>query len=576
MFDFLRRPVAAVAEAVRRAGFFSNAPVVPKRDPGGTLERWAEAAVAALPRGEGTFDSTDIASAKRAMLGSRGVLPPELLGFFERTGYPGPLVCAYLAQHWLINKACWMPARDAVRRGYKVVTDEGDELANDDARRIRRADERYKVARHLREFVGLGRVFGYRIALFKVDYPNPAEAYENPFNIDAVRPGTYRGIVQVDPNWCSPVLDTVNASRPDSLNYYEPTWWLIGGRKYHRSHLVIFRNGELPDVLKPQYQYGGIPVPQLIVERVYNAERTANEAPQLAMTKRTTTFATNTEAMMTDELAFMERLETWARFRDNYAVKILDKEADAINQFDTSLADLDAVIMSQYQLVAAAANVPATKLLGTTPKGFNATGEYEESSYHEELESIQTNDLLPLLRRHHELLARSEFPNLRFEAQFEPLDTPTAKEAAETEKIEADRDAVLVGLGAIDGWDVRERLRRDPRGAYLGIEAAERPDPAEPEEVDPNAEGAALDAWDGVRLVTNQRHLDPMVVAEKVAARDYDVQVSPILADSAGMPYRVILDGHHSLVAARMAGVEPRFVEADPTVGDYEVVTRGA
>ena len=57
--------------------------------------------------------------------------------------------------------------------------------------------------------------------------------------------------------------------------------------------------------------------------------------------------------------------------------------------------------MSQYQLVAAAANVPATKLLGTTPKGFNATGEYEEASYHEELESIQANDLSRLLARHH-------------------------------------------------------------------------------------------------------------------------------------------------------------------------------
>ena len=30
--------------------------------------------------------------------------------------------------------------------------------------------------------------------------------------------------------------------------------------------------------------------------------------------------------------------------------------------------------MTQYQLAASVANVPATKLLGTQPKGFNATG----------------------------------------------------------------------------------------------------------------------------------------------------------------------------------------------------------
>ena len=40
--------------------------------------------------------------------------------------------------------------------------------------------------------------------------------------------------------------------------------------------------------MKPAYLYGGLPVPQLISERVYAAERTANEAPMLAMTKRLT------------------------------------------------------------------------------------------------------------------------------------------------------------------------------------------------------------------------------------------------------------------------------------------------
>ncbi len=34
------------------------------------------------------------------------------------------------------------------------------------------------------------------------------------------------------------------------------------------------------------YNYFGVSVPERIYERVYASERTANEAPQLAMTKR--------------------------------------------------------------------------------------------------------------------------------------------------------------------------------------------------------------------------------------------------------------------------------------------------
>ena len=49
----------------------------------------------------------------------------------------------------------------------------------------------------------------------------------------------------------------------------------------------------MPDTLKPSYNYGGIPLPQLIYERVYAAERTANEAPQLALSKRTSVLKVN-------------------------------------------------------------------------------------------------------------------------------------------------------------------------------------------------------------------------------------------------------------------------------------------
>src|SRR5690606_36986455 len=95
-------------------------------------------------------------------------------------------------------------------------------------------------------------------------------------------------------------------------------------------------------------------------------------------------------------------MEQFSLIRNNYGV-MLHGEGETVGQMDTSLADFDALLMTQYQLVAAEANVPGTKLLGTTPKGFNATGEYEEAVYREELESIQTNDLSPMLERHYKL-----------------------------------------------------------------------------------------------------------------------------------------------------------------------------
>lgn len=415
-------------------------------------------------------------------------LPDNLMAWYASQSFIGHALCAIIAQHWLIDKACTMPARDAIRHGYDihVVGLEADEGADpldaeeDDeetklVKQIREFDKKYRVRKNMEEFIRMGRIFGVRVLLFRVDSDDP-NYYENPFNPDGVTPGSFKGIVQVDPYWCIPDLDGVDASNPASEHFYEPTWWTINGKRYHRSHLCIFRNSPPPDILKPMYQYGGIPVPQKILERVYAAERTANEAPQLAMTKRTLVWKTDVAQLLMNQAKFAEHMGNWSAARDNYGVKLVDSE-DTMEQHDTGLADLDATIMTQYQLVAAGANVPATKLLGTTPKGFNATGEYEESSYHEELEAIQANDLTDFLDRYHTILLRSEIEPKRglapgtisLTVDWAPVDSPTAKEYAEINKINADTDVQLANVGAIDGMDVRNRLKKDPNSGYTGL-----------------------------------------------------------------------------------------------------------
>jgi len=215
-------------------------------------------------------------------------------------------------------------------------------------------------------------------------------------------------------------------------------------------------------------------VPQKIYERVYAAERTANEAPMLVQTKRLNVLKLDTTQGITNLPQLVSNLQEMNALRDNYGWRIcgLDEE---IQQLDTGLADLDEVIMTQYQLVAAIANVPVTKLLGTVPKGFNATGEYDESNYHEELESIQTHELQPLIDRHLLMVSRScpSFKSKNLIATWNKLDTPTAKEAAEIEQLKANTAQMLSATGAIDGLDIRTRLMTDPESYYFGMEERE-------------------------------------------------------------------------------------------------------
>lgn len=387
--------------------------------------------------------------------------------WYAARGFIGYQICAMIAQHWLVNKACTMPGRDAVRHGWEITSNAGDALTPEQLKEIRKLDKKFKVRKNLIEMVKFSRVFGIRIVMFKIQ-TNEKDFYEKPFNIDGIKKGSYLGISQIDPYWITPVLDAEAIADPSSIHFYEPTWWVINGRRIHRTHLVVIICNDVADLIKPTYLYGGISIPQMIAERVYAAERTANEAPMLAMTKRLYVQKMDMTAAMANQELLQAKLEFQNTVRDNYGTLAIGIE-DEVEQLETTLTDVDQVIMTQFQLVAAASNVPATKLLGTSPKGFDATGEHETDSYHEELETIQENDMTPLLERHYELMAKSEgTPEVEF--AWNAVDSPSAKDIADINKVRADTGAVLVNAGAIDGTDERERIIKDKDSGYNGID----------------------------------------------------------------------------------------------------------
>jgi len=415
----------------------------------------------------------------------------QLMPWFMQQGFIGYQNAAFIAQHWLIYKACAVPVDDAIRNGYDITTVTGEDLPEDALKLLKSADRRYGLTGAMRDFGIKGRIFGIRIALFEVESSDP-EYYEKPFNLDGVKKGSYKGISQVDPYWCAPILDMSSAGVPSGRHFYEPTWWLIGSRRVHRTHLVIFKYADPPDVLKPMYLFGGIPLPQMIMERVYCAERTANEAPALALSKRTTVWLTNMADVMANTQKADALMQQWIAMRDNFGIKLGDKEGDQFEQFDTPLGDFDSLVMTQYALVAATAGCPITKLMGTTPGGFAATGEYDEASYHEMLESMQERDFTPLAQRHHALVMRSEvvekFPELKdaeIIVSWHSLDAMTHTEKAQVNLNKAETGATLIASGALIPADERARVAGDKDSGYHGIgvdiEEEQIPDLDDPE-----------------------------------------------------------------------------------------------
>ena len=421
------------------------------------------------------MDSSTIKSAYNL---SNGVANRAVLSWYVSQTFVGYQNCALIAQNWLVGKACAMPARDAIKRGYDVTANDGEDIKPEDLVKLRATDKAYKVDSNLVELETFRRIFGVRVVLFK--FKNATDKfYEEPFNIDSVKPGSYLGMTQVDPMWMAPILDEDAVAKPDSMEFYEPTYWQIGSTKYHKSHLVVVRYGTLPDVLKPSYQYGGIPLTQLIYERAYAAERTANEGPLLAMTKRMQGLQTDITSAIGDPDSFYKRMVSNVENRDNHGLLMIDTD-EKYFQMETALADLDLTIMTQYQLVSAIAGVPATKLIETSPKGFSSTGEFEQESYHDSLAAIQVDVMTPLLDRHYQLVMKSDFESDEVvSVVWKPLKAPTDKEIAEINLLKAQAAQAYTIAGVTDAEDERARIIADENSGYNGLEPFEDLDPDE-------------------------------------------------------------------------------------------------
>jgi len=389
-----------------------------------------------------------------------GGVPDNVVGWFLSQGFIGYQLCAVMAQQWLVNRACKIPPEDATRNGWKITG-----ISPEQVQQLEKIDRKRDIKRQVQEFARFNRVFGIRIAIFNVKSDDP-KYYEKPFNIDGVAEGSYQGVSQVDPYWCSPELDGVDVSDPASPNFYEPTYWRIAGKRYHRSHLVIIRYAEVPDVLKPTYQFGGLPLPQLIWERVYCAERSANEGPQLLMSKRMNVINTDLDEAMADPDAYTKKQQLAAESRDNFGFMNLGTD-DVYTQHETSLGDVDTVIMTEYQLTASVAEMPSTRLLGTSPKGFNPTGEYETGAYRETLAGIQEHHGTPFLNHHYQLLTKSECGEcLDVEIVWNPLDEPTESEQAQTGLAKAQTAQIWQDLGVVSAEQNQQKLKDDESSGY--------------------------------------------------------------------------------------------------------------
>ena len=403
----------------------------------------------------------------------------KILAAFQNINFIGFQLCSILNQNWLINKCCALPPKEAAAVEYDIIFPENsgieDPLKLISELKIMSSDcGKFKINEAVRTFAENKRIFGQALAIPIVEGADMSI----PFNIDAVKKGSYKGMCIIEPQWVTAVVDIEGLTNPKSLRYYKPTYFRLPNGEYiHYTWFIFNTYSEVKDILKPTYYFGGLPLPQLLYEAVYAAQKTGNEAPMLAMTKRLNYIECNLNGFLMKQDLLQPFFNAIAWIRNNFGFLALKKD-QRVGQFDTSLADFDSVVMLQYQLCAAIAGVQAVKLLETSPKGWQSSGNIEQANYKQLLKSIQNDDLIPILDKHYTLLAKSEFDIVaELSCVYGEIDTPTEKERAEINEINSRTAMNYVNAGAVSPDEIRNILREDTNSAFNALEGDAPNDP---------------------------------------------------------------------------------------------------
>lgn len=306
-----------------------------------------------------------------------------------------------------------------------------------------------------------------------------------------IEKGTLVGFTCIEPYWMTPY--SWNSTKPSQPDFYKPqSWYELGKKTHHTRYLtMIFR--EVPDLLKPAYDFAGISMTQLMMPYVTRWLRTAKNVNDLINIFSVVTLATDLSTLLSSPEKFWARLQGFTQMRDNRGIMAINKGTEELTINDASLASLDKLQAQSQEHMATPARMPLIEFFGITPAGLNASSEGEMQVRNKNVRGMQEAGFNKHIERVIAFLQMDLYGEVDPDITHEwvPLYEPSGKELGEIRKADSDRASVLIEKNVISPDEERNRLRMDPESGYNGLEG-DAPEPQEwnggPEKVVPPGE----------------------------------------------------------------------------------------
>ena len=418
------------------------------------------------------------------------------MGQFPVTSFIGYGALQQIAQNGMI-RACVQTVADDITREWIEVKG-GDGTPQEDVCRL---EDLLESKYHLKElFHSVAATVGYMGGAFIfIDTGAESADLSLPLRISSLSAEMSEGMALrftlVDPVNVTP--GDYNASNPLRPDYMRPKCWWVLGQKVHASRMISVFDNPPPLLLRPSYNFLGIPQAQILWDYVlhWNECRiyTANllKKVSLLVFKTDVTGALSTAGGVQ---AIDTKMQMLGRYRDNDSVAVCDKTDEDIANVQTSIAGCTDIVRQSLEMIAAINRTPAVKLLGISPSGFNATGESDLKNYYDHIRTKQET-LRPAVEQCLKAIEIAETgkidPSITFDFRLLGTDNDSAK--AMNAQTRINTLGAALDRQVISPEEMRQAVKADP-DMGLDFISDEMPDMGDPQQMqtdEPDASGLA-------------------------------------------------------------------------------------
>ena len=294
---------------------------------------------------------------------------------------------------------------------------------------------------------------------------------------EKVHKGALKALRVIEPVWIYPT--DYNSNDPAKPDWYKPKNWFVQGKQYHASRLLTFIGREVPDLLKPAYSFGGLPLTQMVKPYVDNWLRTRQAVSDLIAAFSIFVLSTDMNALLTEggEEIF-KRAEMFNNFRDNHGLMLLNKESEEFTNVAASIGGLHELQAQAQEQMCSASGIPVLKFTGIAPTGLNASTEGEMRSFYDTIKAHQEKLFNKNLKKVIRFIQLSLWGEVDEDIIHEFLPLWSLDEVAEANKrsTEADTDQKYIDMEVISPAEVRQRLAKDPTNPYQGLDVDDLPE----------------------------------------------------------------------------------------------------